>query len=86
MDRLRSIKALSWSLGERPALSAPIQVTLNIPGEPGPRGRPGETVIFTVGNGQGDADPCELTPANGAKDRGRANLFPGLWAALDRLL
>ena len=86
VDRLRSIKTLSWDLDDRPALSAPIQVTLNIPAEPGPRGRPAETVVFTIGNGKGDADPCELTPAPDAKDRGRANLFPGLWAALDRLL
>lgn len=86
VDRLRSIKAISWSLDERPALSAPIQVTLNVPAEPGTRGRPAETVVFTVGNGQGGTDPCDLTPAIDTKDRGRANLFPGLWEALDRLL
>ncbi|MDG1498403.1 MAG: DUF4340 domain-containing protein [Planctomycetota bacterium] len=86
VDRLRSIKTLTWDLDERPALSAPIQVTLNVPAEPGPRGRPAETVVFTIGNGAGAPDPCELTPASDAKDRGRANLFPGLWDALDHLL
>jgi hypothetical protein len=85
VDRLRSMKALTWSLDERLELVAPIEVRLNILEVTGPRGHAASTVSFTVGDGGKGTDPCDLVFAEGASDRGRANLFPGLWSALDGL-
>ncbi len=85
MDRLRSMKALGWELDERPSLLDGIEVQLNIDAVPGSRGRAAGQVRFVVGNGTGGMDPCETQAGEGEPDRGRALLFPGLWASLDAL-
>ena len=86
IDRLRSMKALGWELDERPELLEGIEVQLNIAAAAGPRGREAGTIRFVVGNGGDGMDPCELLPGPDEADRGRAKLFPGLWASLDSLL